>query len=399
MNRERLNRGDWLLIASCLAIAAISIFVVVNWFSAAFPEASIEFRYDRDSSQQIAARVLAAQHIDTLGMKHSATFDSDDEARIFLERSVGLRQTNEILKRDVRVWAWSHRWFRPLQEEEFHVDVAPTGEVTGFSDRIPEDRAIASPDVAGARRIAEGFLGSVGANLADLQLVSQSERRLPRRMQRIFTWESHTIHPAGAPYRTVVTVDGDRVSSFSSRVKVPEDWQRSYRELRSKNLLAGNVDTVFFIITGICIVAVFVTRLLRGDLQLRLLLGIGIAAIILVTGTALNSCPERAGRLQHDRVVSGLSVQLRHLLHSPSGRRDGDVARGRRRRRRSHVPRAPAETTLRRAHLEPPRPHLETRLPRLRPRLHARGVLHGLSGGVLPDRRQVRRVGTGRGAL
>jgi hypothetical protein len=105
MNRDRLNRGDWLLIAACLGIAAVSIFVVVNWFSAAFPEASIEFRYDRDSSEQIAARVLAAQHIDRLGMKHSATFDSDDEARIFLERSVGLRKANEILKRDVRVWA------------------------------------------------------------------------------------------------------------------------------------------------------------------------------------------------------------------------------------------------------------------------------------------------------
>ena len=291
MNRERLNHRDWLLIAVCLAVAAISIFVVVNWFSAAFPEASIEFRYDRDSSQQIAARVLATQRIDTRGMKHSATFDSDDEARIFLERSVGLEKANGILKRDVRVWAWAHRWFRPLQEEEIRVEIAPTGEITGFSDRIPEDRAIASPDVAGARRIAEGFLTSVQANLADLKLVSQSERRLPRRMQRIFTWESRTIHPAGAPYRTVVTVDGDRIRSFSSRIKVPEEWQRSYRELRSKNLLAGNVDTVFFIITGICIVAVFVTRLLRGDLQLRLLLGIGIAAIVLVTGTTLNSWP------------------------------------------------------------------------------------------------------------
>jgi membrane protease YdiL (CAAX protease family) len=291
MNHERLNRRDWLLIAACLAIAAVSIFVVLNWFSAAFPEASIEFKYDRDSSEAIASGVVAAQQLDTRAMKHSATFDSDDEARIFLERSVGLKKANEIFKRDVRLWSWSHRWFRPLQEEEIRVEIAPTGEVTGFSDRIPEDRAIGSPDVAGARTIAERFLSTVHANLGDLQLVSQSERRLPHRMQRIFTWESRTVHPAGAPYRTVVTVDGDRIRSFSTRVKVPEDWQRSYRELRSKNLLAGNVDTVFFIITGICIVAVFVTRLIRGDLRLRLLLGIGIAAIVLVTGTTLNSWP------------------------------------------------------------------------------------------------------------
>ena len=57
------------------------------------------------------------------------------------------------------------------------------------------------------------------------------------------------VTETGAPYRTVVTVDGDRVSSFSRRIKVPDDWQRSYRELRSKNLLAGNVDVVFLIIT------------------------------------------------------------------------------------------------------------------------------------------------------
>ncbi|HEV7427165.1 MAG TPA: type II CAAX endopeptidase family protein [Thermoanaerobaculia bacterium] len=290
MNREQLTRRDWLLIAACVAVAAVSIFVVVNWFGAAFPEASIEFRYDRASSGKIADGVLAAQLIDTRGMKHAATFDADDEARIFLERSLGLKKTNEILKHDVRLWAWSHRWFRPLQEEEFHVDIAPTGEVIGFSDRIPEDRAINSPDVNAARAIAERFLGNVHA-LNDLKLVAQSERRLPKRMQRIFTWDSQSIHPAGAPYRTVVTVDGDRVSSFSRRIKVPDDWQRSYRELRSKNNLAGNVDIIFFIITGVCIVAVFVIRLLRGDLQLRLLLGIGIAAVILVTGTSLNSFP------------------------------------------------------------------------------------------------------------
>jgi membrane protease YdiL (CAAX protease family) len=290
MNREQLTRRDWLLIAACAAVAAVSIFVVVNWFGAAFPEASIEFRYDRASSEKLADGVLAEQLIDARGMKHSATFDSDEEARIFLERSLGLQKTNEILKRDVRLWAWSHRWFRPLQEEEFRVDIAPTGEVIGFSDHIPEDRAVNSPDVNAARGIAEHFLGNINA-FNDLKLVAQSERRLPKRMQRIFTYDSQSIHPAGAPYRTLVTVDGDRVSSFSRRIKVPEDWQRSYRELRSKNNLAGNVDIIFFLITGVCIVAVFVMRLLRNDLQLRLLLGIGIAAVILVTGTSLNSFP------------------------------------------------------------------------------------------------------------
>ena len=226
MNREQLTRADWLLIAACVAVAAVSIFVVVNWFGAAFPEASIEFRYDRGSSE-LADGVLAEQLIDARGMKHSATFDSDDESRIFLERSLGLKKTNEILKRDVRLWAWSHRWFRPLQEEEFRVDIAPTGEVIGFQRPIPEDRAINSPDVASAR-----------ASPSDSSATSTRSTTETSRAKRTSIAETDAAHlhvrlatrsSRGAPYRTIVTVDGDRVSSFSRRIKVPEDWQRSYR--------------------------------------------------------------------------------------------------------------------------------------------------------------------------
>src|SRR6266550_3262797 len=123
---ERLNRADWLFLAVCAAVVALSLFVVVNWFSEAFPEASIDFRYDRASSLRVAQPMIDALHADVRGMKHTATFDGDEGARIFLERSLGLAKASTIMRRDVRLWWWSHRWFRPLEEEEFHVDVAPT---------------------------------------------------------------------------------------------------------------------------------------------------------------------------------------------------------------------------------------------------------------------------------
>jgi membrane protease YdiL (CAAX protease family) len=288
---ERLDRADWLFLAVCAVIVAVSLFVAIHWFTEAFPEASIDFRYDRKASLRIAQPLIAAQRLDMRYMKHTATFSGDDNARIFLERSLGLAKASALMRRDVRIWWWSHRWFEPLHEEEYRVDVAPTGEIVGFGDKIPEDRALPSPDVPAARAIAESFLTRVGVKLADLQPVAQSERRLPRRMQRIFTYDSQAVHPAGAPYRFLVTVDGDRVSSYSQRIHVPDQWQREYRELRSKNLLAGNIDIVFMIITFIAAVVIFVVRLLRGDLPLRMLLGIGAAAIVLVTGVAVNSYP------------------------------------------------------------------------------------------------------------
>src|SRR5436853_141375 len=288
---ERLNRADWLFLAVCAAVVAVALFVVINWFSVAFPEASIDFRYDRTSSLRVAAPIVAAQRLDLGGMKHTATFAVDENAKTFLERSLGLKKASDTMRREVRLWWWSHRWFRPLQEEEYRVDVAPTGEIVGFSDKIPEDRALPSADMTAARMTAEAFLTRAGVKLADLQLVAQSERRLPKRLQRIFTWDSQSVHPAGAPYRYAVTVDGDRVGSYTQRVHVPDDWKRQYRELRSKNILAGNIDSVFMIITGIAAVVIFVVRLLRGDLALRMLLTVGAIAVVLVTGVALNSYP------------------------------------------------------------------------------------------------------------
>ena len=69
---ERLNRGDWLFLAVCAAVVAVSLFIAFHWFSEAFPEASIDFRYDRASSLRVAEPLLAAQRVDVGGMKHTA---------------------------------------------------------------------------------------------------------------------------------------------------------------------------------------------------------------------------------------------------------------------------------------------------------------------------------------
>lgn len=288
--RERFNRDDYRFLAACVLLAAVSLFLVLRYFSAAFPEASIDFRYDRGSSLAIAERVLRQQSLPDSGMKHSAVFDTDDHAKIFLERSLGLRVANGIMKRDVHVWWWHHRWFRPLQEEEWSVDIAPAGELVSFRHQIPEARPLPAATADDARRIAESFL-SAHASLADLQFVSVSERRLPGRLQRIFTWDSRAVHPVAAPYRTTVSVDGNIVTDYAQRLHVPEQWERQYRELRSKNLAAGNADTIFLALTMIAALVIFVVRLRRGDVAVRMLMTIAAITVVLVTLNSLNSFP------------------------------------------------------------------------------------------------------------
>lgn len=288
-NRQRLSDSDKLLMAIWIALALAAIAIVIRYFPSAFPQISIDFRYDRHSSRAIAEKLLRQQRLDAGAMKHAVRFDSDESARIFLERSLGLEEANRVMSEDVHVWAWHHRWFRPLVEEELSVDVAPDGTIVGFTHHIPEDRAL--PVSKPAPPV--GFLRSVGVDVSDLNLILESERRLPHRVQRIFTWESVTVRPAGAAYRYTVTVDGNLVTSYSQQLKVPEAWSRSYSELRSKNYAASSVDLILNIILGIGAVVIFIVQLRRGNLPLRFLLGVGVASVLLSAGVALNQLPSQ----------------------------------------------------------------------------------------------------------
>ena len=307
---EKLTRRDWTFLAICIAVFATSLLVALTNFSRAFPEASIEFRYDRSASRAIAERVLQGEGIDPSSLRHTAVFDADEAAKIFLERTLGLEKASVVMRQDVHLWFWRHRWFRPMQEEEYAVDVAPTGQIVAFSHHVPEKRAIPTPDAATARATAKSFLTRNGVALSSIHLVSQSERNLPHRVQRIFTWESSSIRPGGASYRYDVTIDGGVIGAFTQHVRVPDEWQRTYRELRSKNLLAGKVDTVFLIITMIAALAVFIVRLRRGDMRLRFLIGVGVVAIVLTAGVSVNSFPSALAEYDTTSSYSAFLAQF-----------------------------------------------------------------------------------------
>lgn len=308
MSPQRLTRRDFAFVASCIALAAIAIAIVVRYFPTAFPEISIDFRFTRESSRPVAETFLAAQQVDVAKQqKHAVRFDTDDTSRIFLERELGLERANRVAREEVHLWYWHHRWFTPLIEEEVSVDVAPTGEIIGFQHKIPETRAAPAPK-QDAALVANAFLARIGVR--EIALVDRSERRLPKRVQRILTYESTRIHPAGAPYRHTITLDGDAVTGYTQTLKVPDAWLRSYRELRSKNSTAGAVDTVFYGATMIAALVIFIIRLRRGNLSLKFLLGIGIAAIVLTLGVALNALPSQLAYYDTNESYESFLAQM-----------------------------------------------------------------------------------------
>ncbi len=292
MNLEKLQRNDVRLIAACIVIAAISLFVGVRYYFLAFPEASIEFRVTRESSAPVAETFLKKLGLDPGAYRHAAVFGYDDEQKTFLERELGVAESNRLLETTVRLWRWEHRWFRPLQKEEMAVAVTTKGEIVGLRHLLPEDAAGAGLAPDDARKIAERFLAeSMARPLDTLTFVEASSEKRPHRTDHTFTWKVAGSEVHGADYRVQVGVAGDAVSSYGEYLKVPDTWQRDYAKLRSKNEIAGQIDSVLLLLTVLAMLVVLVLRIRRGDVRWKAASLLGGLIFVLLTLSELNSLP------------------------------------------------------------------------------------------------------------
>lgn len=286
----RLTSADYKVIAISAVVAMASVGVGIKFFWRVFPEASIEFRVNRDDSAPLALKFLSERGIRPEGYRHAARFDYEGETKVYLERTQGLERMNRLTRGPIRLWRWSHRWFKPQQKEEFRVDVTPAGGVSGFEHEIPESAPGADLDLAQAREIAETFLREVmKRDLGDLEFVETETQKRLARTDHAFTWKQKSVDLGEGSARVEVEVFGDQVAGYREFVKVPEQWSRDYQKLRSRNLSAQMVAQVFFILLSVAMLIFLIQRLRDRDVPLRMSLGFGLVAALLYFLGVLNT--------------------------------------------------------------------------------------------------------------
>ncbi len=288
----KLTSREYRIIVIALVISAVSLGVGVKYFWRAFPEAAIEFRVNREESQPLAQRFLEARGDSIEGYRHAAIFTYDDQAKVYLERTQGLERMNTLTRGPIRLWRWSHRWFKPQQQEEFRVDITPAGQTVGFDHEIPEAAPGADLQPGQAREIAESFLReAVQRDLSDLEFVETETEKRPARTDHSFTWKQASVDLGDGSLRVGVEVAGDQVAGYREFVKVPEQWSRDYQQLRSQNLSAQSVAEVFFILLTAAMLIILVVRLRDRDVPLRLAVASGLVGTALYFFGQLNNLP------------------------------------------------------------------------------------------------------------
>ncbi|HVN82914.1 MAG TPA: CPBP family intramembrane glutamic endopeptidase [Terriglobia bacterium] len=300
---EKLNRTDFRLVFACVAIAAASLWVAIVFFSRVFPEASIEFRVNRDTSQPIALDFLEKLRPDRSprivssipnlrNYRHAAIFDYDDTAKTFLERNLGLEKANQIMGRQVRLWHWSHRWFRPQQKEEVQVDVSPGGEIVRFAHLVDEAAKGADLGREDAQALAEEFLQKVvGKNVLELDFVEVNSEKREHRTDHLFRWKSRQLQLGDAQYRYSVTIQGSEIGAYDEALKVPEEWTRDYQKLRSLNETTSEIAFIFLAATVLAMLIVLVRNIRHSAIPWRFSALLGLAAFVLTLLSQLNNLP------------------------------------------------------------------------------------------------------------
>lgn len=288
----RLERRQYTAIAIAAAVAAVSLFVGLRYFSRAFPEAALHLRVNRSGSRRIAEQFLAARGAHLAGFRHAAAFQYDDLAKLYLERTQGLARMDRLINGPVHLWRWTHRWFKPGQKEEYRVDVTPAGQVVGFEHEIAEDAPGANLDEAKAIEIAESFLSlQMKRKLSDLSFLDARRTVRPARTDYAFTWKLKNVNLGKGSARVEVDVDGDNVAGLSEYIKVPDQWIRGYEQIRSHNDAAQEVDQVFWVLLSLAMLIILVRRLSDGDVKLRIAIVLGCVAAALEFLSRLNDFP------------------------------------------------------------------------------------------------------------
>src|SRR5262249_41325543 len=156
--------------------------------------------------------------------------------------------------------------FREGETNETSIYFAPDGRPAGFEERLKEDAPGAALDATAARQIAEaGATARWSVNLAPFGLVEQGQERRPGgRVDHTFTYERRDVTSNEGRVRLRLVVSGDRLTSVSTFIKIPEAFTRRYASMRSANELIGVGSVVglvlLYVIGGIGVGLFFMMR-------------------------------------------------------------------------------------------------------------------------------------------
>jgi N-acetylglutamate synthase-like GNAT family acetyltransferase len=233
----------WLdLLLAILGILGLALFLA--FYDRAFPSAALDLALSREQIAGRATEYMGGLGYDLSGYETALTFEDAWLASVYLQRTLGIPETNELAREGaVPLWFWHMRWFKPFQKEEFRLSLMPDGTVVAMGHDLLEDAPGADLPQAEARALAEAYLAEDrGWDLAGWELVTASSKAQPGgRTDHHFEWKQIAWAVGDSELRLAVDVQGDRVDGYGYWLQVPEAFQREFAEQRNRAGFINNL--------------------------------------------------------------------------------------------------------------------------------------------------------------
>lgn len=266
-----------------------------------FPEASVDLRITPREALQRGEQALRQLQPDLnlADWRHTVQFDWDENAKRYLEKTLGLSQANQVMRDDVSVWYFACRWQREGERMRYWASVAPSGEVVAAGYTLPEEAVGAQLRPEQARAIAERFLQTqLRLDLSQWRLVNTYQQQRPQRRDYVFEYEHQTLrYPADAPnpatVRLRLSVAGDRVNSYTLRwLHTPEKWAFEQRQRESQRRALGVVFGTLYMLLQIGAVGLAIWLVIRRQpLAWGFASRVALLLVVVIVLAQLNAYP------------------------------------------------------------------------------------------------------------
>ena len=249
----------------------LCVAVTVGLFARAYPMVDIGLALDRAGAIARARSLAAAAGFAPARTEAAALFETDDSLSTYVDFAAGGADSVRALVkgRDLPLYRWGVRLYRPGDVHETRIAFAPDGRVIGLARHIPEEEPRPLVTDTAGRIAADAALAQWGSQrVPEWRLAGRSVVTQPRsgRVDRTYRYERVGRKIGDAPLRADVTVTGLAAlpptlpAGFAGRygaeplavhvyADLPDAWARRYGEMRASNdtfaLLAYPGLTVF----------------------------------------------------------------------------------------------------------------------------------------------------------
>ncbi len=309
MNSRTSHLPSWRTELLITLLGVLGLVLFLAFYDRAFPSAALDLALSREELAERAREALEEQGHEAPDYEFVLTFRRSFWSSIYLQRQLGVPETIALLEEGrVPVWYWHARWFRPLQKEEFSLDLLPDGRVVGWRHVVLEDEAGAALSEEEARALAHAYLQEArGWDLEAWEEISaSSEERPGGRIDHAFEWKRPEWDVGESQLRLSVTVQGGEVGGYDYWLKVPEAFTREFAEQQN---VAGFINNLSFIGGLFLFVAIGAVAVMKSRMNFTISWSSLFLPLLLVMGVTL-----AAGLNELPLAKSGYSTTQDYLI-------------------------------------------------------------------------------------